>query len=159
MKVLNMKARNMKVVQMLILHFIKQKNLHKLKLNLVKDYLKNQLIQKVLKNRFFKEDEDCDDDVAVAKRSPSPRRFDGNGCVDSNADENDQQVPSNEVNDGNKKKMLKQADRQNRDKSNHLLLSPYNCKNRCIMKVEEQWHIIHGRFWELSIMKEYYFYH
>ena len=70
MKVLNMKARNMKVVQMLILHFIKQKNLHKLKLNLVRDYVKNQLIQKVLKNRFFTEDEDCDDDVAVAKRSP-----------------------------------------------------------------------------------------
>ena len=114
--------------------------------------LKEPINSKGFEESFFTEDEeDCDDDVVVAKRSPSPRRLDENDCVDGNADENDQQVPSDEVNDRKQKKMLKQADRQNIDKSNHLLLSPCDCKNKCIMKVdEEQRRIIHGRFWELK---------
>ena len=65
--------------------------------------LKNQLIRTVLKNRFLQRMKKICDDVVVAKRSPSPRRLDENDCVDGNADENDQQVPSDEV-DGNKKR-------------------------------------------------------
>ena len=140
--------------------------------------LNDPVYSKGFEDSFFIEDENNDettsDEKVVEKTSPS-RKLDETGCIiKPNDDENSQQIASdvtreernsiqspdvdNSETDGQKKRLLKQGDRLQRDKHKHPLLPSCECKNRCITKVdEEQRRSIHDRFWELEYNKRLHF--